>query len=375
MTRSSSMAERRPHLMQVVLSLTQGGSETLARDIALGIDPGRWRTSICALDAGGPLAAALGHGGIPVHILGRRPGFDWRLIPRLFRLFSREGVDVVQTHHLAPLIYSALAARAAGAALVHVEHDRFSFASAKARRRLRTLSTLCHRVVVVGDDIYDYFVKAAGIPPDKLTVIHNGVDLRRYSAAPLRPRSALGLPATGRLIGHVARLDPAKDQYSLLQAFKRVLTVHPDTYLVMVGDGPLRQELASLAASLALCGNVVWLGRRNDVPDLLPHFDIFALTSVNEGLPIALLEAMACARPVVATAVGDVPTIIEHDTTGLLITAGDAKALADAVTILLDRPDHAGALGRSARSLVERRFSLADTLSRYERLYESLARS
>lgn len=358
--------------MQVVLSLAQGGSETLARDIALGLDAGRWKASICALDAGGPLLVDLERADIPVHITGRRPGFDWRLVPRLWHLFRREGVDLVQTHHLAPLIYSALAARMAGAALVHVEHDRFSFAPAEARRRLRLLSRLCHRVVVVGDDIRDFFVKVGGLSADKLTVIHNGVDVRRYSPVPSYPRSSLKLPARGRLVGHVARLDPAKDQSTLLHAFKRVLSVHANTHLVMVGDGPRRHELEQAAAVLGIAEHVIWLGRRPDVPDLLPHFDVFALSSVNEGLPLALLEAMACARPVVATAVGDVPTVVEHAATGLLVPPADPKGLADAITTLLDRPAHARALGASARGLVESRFNLAGTIKRYEMLYEAL---
>ena len=360
--------------MQVVLSLAQGGSETLARDIALGLSAARWSTSVCALDAGGPLLGAFEQSGIPVHILGRRPGFDWRLIPRLHHLFRRERVDVVQTHHLTPLIYSALAARLAGAGLVHVEHDRFSFAPAGPRRRLRLLSTLCHRLVVVGDDIRDFLVNAAAVPATKVTVIHNGVDVGRYSLIPSRSRFALGLPVSGRLVGHVARLDPAKDQPTLLQALKRVLDVYADTHLVMVGDGPRRQELERTADGLGISKHVVWLGRRSDVPDLLPHFEVFALSSVNEGLPLALLEAMACARPVVATRVGDMPSVVEDGATGLLVPPGDPKALADAITSLLDRPDHASTLGRSARLLVESRFILAATIRRYEMLYEPLVR-
>lgn len=358
--------------MQVVLSLAQGGSETLARDLAIGLDAGRWKATICALDEGGPLLTDLERANIPVHITGRRPGFDWRLIFRLSNVFRREGVDLVQTHHLAPLIYGAVAARIAGATLVHVEHDRFSFAPTQARRRLRLLSRLCHRIVVVGDDIRDFLVAEGGLPAEKITVIHNGVAVQRYSAVPSYSRSSLELPETGRLVGHVARLDPAKDQLTLLRAFGRVLTVHRDTHLVIVGDGTSRPDLMGAATALGIAERVIWLGRRPDVRHLLPHFDVFALSSVNEGLPLALLEAMACARPVVATAIGDIPRVVEHGATGLLVPATDAKALAEAIIGLLDRPEHAQALGEAARLVVEARFSLSETVRRYESLYGAL---
>jgi glycosyltransferase involved in cell wall biosynthesis len=367
-----SVFDRRPHLMQVILSLKQGGSETLARDIALGLDPTEFRPSMCLLDTAGPLARQLVEAAIPVHVLGRRPGFDWRLLPRLYRLFRAQRVDIVQTHHLAPLIYSALPARLAGARLVHVEHERFTYENPKARRRLRVLSTLCHRVVVVGSDVRNYLVAEAGIPAVKVGVIPNGVDLGRYTPVGRRSRAACGLPEQGRLIGHVARLDRPKDQATLLRAFALVLESQRDARLVIAGDGPLRADLEALAASLGTTGKVDFLGARQDVPELLPHFAAFALSSVNEGLPLVILEAMAAARPVVSTAVGDMPGIIEDGVAGLLVPPGDPKLLADALIALLERPEWAESMGRSAHSVIEHRFNLESTIAQYRSLYGSL---
>lgn len=368
----ASSADPRAHLTQVVLSLECGGSETLARDIALGLDPSRFSTSICALDAGGPLEVELRAAAIPVNVLGRRVGFDWRLIPRLSRLFRSLKVQIVQTHHLTPLIYSALAARLAGARLVHVEHERFTYQDATARQRLRLLSTLCHRVVVVGDDIERYLVASARIPAAKITVIPNGVNLARYATAPRVSRSACGLPDDGRLIGHVARLDAAKDQATLLRSFKLVLNAHRDTRLVLVGDGPLRRELEALGHLLGISSRLTFLGLRADVAELLPHFEAFAFSSVSEGLPLAILEAMAAARPVVATAVGEIPTVVEHGVTGLLAPPGDPKSLADGLVRLLESPGWARDLGLAARSAVECRFSLRASVEQYQALFRAL---
>jgi len=369
MTRSS--ADGRIHLTQVVLSLAHGGSEMLARDIATSLNPARFRSSVCALDEGGPLHLDLKASGIPVHVTGRRPGFDWRLIPRLYRLFRRDRVTVVQTHHLAPLIYGALAARMAGAALVHVEHERFTFAQPTARRRLRRLAGLCHRIVVVGEDVRDYFVQEVGIPPAKLVVIENGVDMRRFSTTPRRSRAELGLPMEDRLIGHVARLDPAKDQAALLTAFQTLVQRHPGVRLVLVGDGAIRPELEELAQTLGIGKIVSFLGPRSDVADLLPHFDAFALSSLSEGLPVALLEAMAAGRAVAATAVGEIPALLQPDA-GLCVPPGQPTALAGALGALLDRRDHAASMGAAARRRVEERFDLRATVRRYEGLYTSL---
>lgn len=368
----TSSAEPRTHLTQVVLSLECGGSETLARDIALSLDPVRFQTSICALDAGGPLERDLREAGRPVHVVGRRPGVDWALPARLYRFFRRQKVDIVQTHHLAPLIYSALPARLAGAYLVHVEHERFSYGNVKARRRLRLLAALCHRIVVVGGDIKDYLVRSAMIPASKVSVIGNGVDVKRYAAPPRLSRRECGLPEEGRLIGHVGRLAAAKDQATLLSAFKGVGAVYPDARLVVVGDGPLRSDLEELARALGIESRVTFLGLRFDVPDLLPHFELFVLSSVNEGLPLAILEAMAAARPVLSTAVGEIPAVIDHRVTGLLVSPGDAKLLADGLTTLLERPEWAAELGRGARSVVEARFSVQRSVVKFRTLYGEL---
>ncbi|MBM2844312.1 MAG: hypothetical protein HW404_2149, partial [Anaerolineales bacterium] len=287
------------HVMQVVHSLKQGGSERLAFDLARSFDPSKVRSTLCAIDFGGPLEAPLRNDGIPFHIMGRRPGFDWRLIGRLYRLFRSQRVNLVQTHHLTQLIYGAVGARLAGASLVHVEHEYFSLMRPKEQRRLRRLAPLCHRVVAVGEETARFIVSQIGVPSSKVTVIPNGVDVQRYAPVARLQRQTLGLPADGRLIGHVGRLEPEKDQAALLHAFRAVMDAHRDTRLVIIGDGSLRHSLEDLLRSLGCGDRVTLLGARDDVSDLLPHFDLFILPSLSEGLPLAVIEAMACAIPVI----------------------------------------------------------------------------
>jgi len=364
----------RLHLMQVVHSLAHGGSESLARDLALRLDRSRFRSSMCAMDIGGPVADDLQRAAIPFYIIGRRPGFDWRLIPKLYRLFHREQVDIVQTHHLTQLIYGGVGARLAGAVLVHVEHEYFTLMSTRAKRRLRVLALLCQRVVAVGDEVGAFLLREVGLNSSRVTVIRNGVDVTRYSPQVREPRETFGLSTEDRLIGHVARLEAEKDQKTLLFAFRSVLDTYPNAKLVIVGDGSLRGDLEKEAKSLGIARRVGFLGLRKDVADLLPHFEVFVLSSVKEGLPLAILEAMACGRPVVATSVGELPQLIRNGVTGLTVRPGDPASLAGAITAILERRDWAENMGRAARQLIEEKFNLTFTVSRYQALYDSLLR-
>jgi sugar transferase (PEP-CTERM/EpsH1 system associated) len=362
----------RIHLMQVIYSLCYGGSERLAFELARQFDFSRIRSSVCAVDFGGPLAEDLRKAGIPFHVLGRRPGFNWRLIPRLYRLFLQEQVDLVQTHHLNQLIYSGLGARLAGARLVHVEHEYFSLMHPKAKRHLRLMAPLCHQVVVVGEEIKAFLIHEVGLRPSKVTVIRNGVDVARYSPLACKSRAMLKLPPGGPLVGHVARLEAEKDQETLLQAFRIVLNDFPDARLVIVGDGSLRDRLKGRATSLGIAGCVEFLGLRRDVADLLPHLDVFVLSSINEGLPLAILEAMACSRPVVATAVGELPRLLDANITGLTVPHSDPGALAVSVTAILRRPEWGAAMGRAARQFIQEKFSLTYSVQQYHALYETI---
>jgi glycosyltransferase involved in cell wall biosynthesis len=152
------------------------------------------------------------------------------------------------------------------------------------------------------------------------------------------------------------------------------MDAHRDTRLVIIGDGSLRHSLEDLVRSLGCGDRVTLLGARDDVPDLLPHFDLFVLPSLSEGLPLAVLEAMACAIPVIATRVGDLPHVVQDAKTGLTVPPGDPQALLAALRAILDRPEWGTRLGAAAHLLVENRFNLVHTVQGYQALYDSVAR-
>src|SRR5262249_47422157 len=205
------------------------------------------------------------------------------------------------THHLGQLLYSAVGARLAGARLLHVEHEFYTLASPKAKRLLRAAGKLAERVIGVSDEVVRFLVDKVGLPEAKVALIRNGVDTSRFRPPAEGQRAVLDIPPGRPVVSTVGRLDPVKDHRTMIAAFRSVVSVFPEAILVIIGDGPLRGELDSYVRQYRLEDNVRFLGERFDVQSLLPGMDVFVLSSVNEGLPIALLEAMACGRPAVAT--------------------------------------------------------------------------
>ena len=353
------------HAMQVTHSLAAGGSEQLAAAIARAGVSHQIQMSICALNCGGGLEASLRSEGVATHVIGRPPGIRPDVVVRLGKLFRRAHVTVVITHHLGQLLYSALGARLAGARLLHVEHEFYTLASPKAKRLLRIAGRFAERVIGVSDEVVGFLVDEVGLPPAKVGLIRNGVDTSRFGPPAGHERAALGIPRGRPIVGTVGRLDPAKDHRTLVTAFRSIVSAFPEAVLVIVGEGPMRPELESYVKQQGLGESVRFLGERFDVPSLLPGMDVFVLSSVNEGLPLALLEAMACARPVVATDVGGVAGVLDKRRAGVLVAPDDVDGIAKAVIGLLRDPMGAARMGAEGRKIVEERYDLASTITAY----------
>src|SRR5438445_7981339 len=243
------------HVMQVVYALSAGGSEMLAAAIArAGVAQGM-RMSICAMQQGGALEPSLRAAGVSTHVIARPPGFQPKVLARMYRLFRREGTAVVVTHHLSHLLYSAIGARLAGSRLLHVEHEYYTLASARARRRLLIAARLAERVVAVSEGVAEFLVRGVGLSPSKVVMIRNGVDVERFAPPTGRERAVLEIPPEVPVLGTVGRLDPVKDHGTLLAAFRLVLEAFPKAILVIIGDGEMRPELEAFVGRHGLRRN------------------------------------------------------------------------------------------------------------------------
>jgi glycosyltransferase involved in cell wall biosynthesis len=277
-----------------------------------------------------------------------------RRVPGFARHLKHRSPTVFHAHLTWPLackypLVAALLARVPGVvATVQLMLD-FPFAGA-TRQQHRLIAHGVDRFIAVSTHVADSLFDL-GWPAQKLTVIPNSVDLQRFAPADAPPRRTDCRPT----VVCVARLDAQKGHTDLLQA----LTWLPGVACRIVGDGPERASLERLASDLGLLDRVVFLGGRDDVPELLADSDVFVLPSLYEGLPLSILEAMAARRPVIASAIGGIDELVEPGRTGLLTPARDPSALADAIQWLLAEPELAARMGRAGHAKVARRYGAA----------------
>ena len=315
----------------------------------------------------GPLARELRRLGVPVTVIDEQQNNSIRILISLTRLLRNHPVGVVHTHRYKETVLGAIAARIAGVrGLIRTVHGPgepmrgWALAKFRAYEALDKLTLRCFadRIVAVSRRMAES-LEQSGYKPGTVVPVHNGVDLGRVRPTRARDhvRLELGIDPGMTLIGAVGRLSPVKGHDHFLRAATLVLQKEHRARFLIVGDGPLRSELAVRSRQLGIDRACLFVGTRPDVYDLVSAMDIFVLPSLDEGIPMALLEAMALGVPVVATAVGGVPEIVAHRATGLLVRSRDEQALAEACLELALNPGWARTLGARARRMVEEAFS------------------
>ncbi|CAA9488616.1 MAG: hypothetical protein AVDCRST_MAG38-2489, partial [uncultured Solirubrobacteraceae bacterium] len=322
--------------------------------------------------AGGELEATLERAGIEAHTIGGGSYRDPRTHRRIASLIDRHEPRAVHTHHFAGLASGVAAATLKRVPrVVHTEHAyQYLDERPALRRPLRWMSRFVDAFVLVGASMRGYYVEGVGVAAERVSVIVNGVDTARYREAADRAaaRRAAGLPA-GTLIGSAGRFATVKNFPMLLDAVALVRRTRPDVRLVLAGDGADRPALEEQARALGYGDAVHFLGWRSDTADVLRCLDVFALTSWTEGLPLVILEAMACGVPVVSTTVGDIPLILESGKTGHLVPPGDAAALADALAALVDDDVLRRRVGAAGQAFVRAEYSQHTMVERYLAAY------
>lgn len=366
-------------IAHVVLSLQVGGLERMVLQLLARTPRDRFAPIVCALEEPGELSPELSRMDVPLAVIRRRPGLDARMPVALARWMRREGVELVHTHNASPHFYGALGAALARAGrpgrrprVVHTKHGRGQPHRPRKVLLNRVASALTDRVVAVSEDARAVVVGVEGVDPGRVTTIWNGIDTAKFrpgDAAAARAR--LGLTRGGLQVGCVARLAPDKDHATLLAAFAALRARRPDAHLTLVGDGPLRQALTAQAAALGVAGAVTFTGTRSDIAEILPAFDVFALSSRTEGISLTLAEAAAAGLPSVATRVGGNPEIVRDGETGTLVPAGDPAALAAALEAMGAREDRAE-VGARGRAWVKARFSAERMAGAYMQLYDEV---
>jgi glycosyltransferase involved in cell wall biosynthesis len=358
-------------IAHVLSSFGLGGQEKVALDLASRQrSAGHFVVAVSlATPPEGLLADEFRRAGVRAKTVPKSGGVDASLPVRLAGFLRDERVDVVHTHNPHALIYGAPAASLARAAIVHTKHG--ANPDVPRRRWLRRVaSTLVDACVAVTPALAELARRDQDCDEGLLSVIPNGIDMRRFaprSEERRRVRAELGIPEEAWVVGTVGRLAPEKDQALLVDAMAPLLDER--RHLVIVGDGPERESLRR-RIDATLRGDYVHLpGARSDVPELLSAFDVFVLSSKTEGLPLVLLEAMATELPVISSAVGGIPDVLEHGATGFLFEPGDKATLTKELVKLFAVPALGKGLGAAARRAIADSHSLERMAESYENLY------
>jgi glycosyltransferase involved in cell wall biosynthesis len=366
-------------ICHVMHDLIVGGAQVLAAELARQLRDSYRFLFIC-LDDLGTLGRELREEGFPVEVLGRRPGQDWRCARRLAAIVRREQVDLLHAHQYTPFFYSTVS-RLLGSRppIFFTEHGRHHPDYPRWKRILanRVLLRGHDRVVAVGEAVRQALIHNEGIPPGRVEVIYNGISLERFETRLTETeraavRAAIGLDPDDLVLIQVARLDRLKDHATAIRTIERVAGRCPRARLVLVGDGPERGTIEELVGHRSLRDNVRLLGERDDVPRLLAASDIALLTSISEGIPLALIEAMAARRAVVSTQVGGVAEVVADGQTGLLAPAGDDTALAEHILLLADDSLRRDQMGRMGRQRAQELFSVRRMHDSYRLIYAEM---
>lgn len=383
------MADDRTTVWLYVTSLAVGGAEQSLVALANNLDRSRFDVTIWTTFNQNPLADQVADD-VPVRTLDvdgivvgdervatverAEDPLDYVRAPlRFVRSIRAERPDIVQSY----LVYDNTVARVAGL----FSSDTTVITGARGERNLSSLPlrALDRGLVPLSDYIAsnsragaEFYVEK-GVDPERVSVVPNSRDLDRYRDGDATGLAAeLGLPENAVVIGNVGRIIERKGQFDVLEAWPRIKDTHPNAHCVFVGDGAERDELRECVAEAGYEDSVHLVGTRDDVPDLLDLFDVFVFPSHHEGLPGALIEAMAAELPIVASDISGNTELIEDERTGLLVPPKKPSVLGDAVVSLLDHPERARRLAHAAREEAYGRFTLEEMVEAFERLYESI---
>lgn len=355
------------HILEVVGNAVVGGMERHVQLLTQRLLQQGFRiTALCPFESGFTQALRRSH--CSVHITMLEEELEWRSLMLATEIIRRQQVHLIHCHLFNAALLGAVAGALAGIPVVLTEHGMNISPELLALVRLTGshLVTVCTAANVMG--------LALGLPEEQISLIPNGVDTEYYrpEADGQALRERLHIAPDTPLVGMVARLSREKGPDLFLQAASMVAAARPDVHFCLVGEGPLRSDLARTIEGLGLAGRIHLTGLLADMRPVYPALDVVCLASRQEGQPLTLLEAMACGRPVVATSVGGTPELVQMGETGWLVARGDMRAMAERILWLLENPARAAEMGRLGRRRVVESFDVRAQATAVARLFRRL---
>ncbi len=365
----------------IVNNFDVGGLEKVVIDLVNHLDRDRFDVSVVCVDGRGKLFDRLDLDESATLVLSKAPALHTSfgtIAPSVFwqlrSFLARRGVSILHAHNVAPLVYGGIAARSGWRrpTIVYSEHNQIYSASRKARRKFIFYVRLADQIVAVSHDL-ERTLRRKVHPTQPLQVIHNGIDGARFALADgSEVRRDLGVAPHDIVLGTGVVLSKQKGIPYLLRAARGVIAREPRAKFVIAGDGPQRQELERMAEDLGLGSRLRFLGYREDMPRIISALDVYVLPSLWEGLPLALLEAMAMGKPIVATDVGGNAEIVEDGVHGFIVPKGNADELQRGLLRACRGDAFRRRCWKANRDRFDACFSLDAMVGAHERLYDAL---
>lgn len=358
-------------LMHIIHNLEFGGMERGVVNLCNVIDRSKFIPTICCLKGLGPMKFHL-KDDIKVIDMNFPEGKNLTFFSRMYKLLKSEEPNIVHTHNFYSGIYSVISAKLAKIPVIlHGVHGELQIDNKNKILTTKVLSLFIDKFLTVSETLSEKFNSATGIPKNKIQAILNGINLDKFNKELdiESKKKELGISNNIKIIGSVGRLVSVKNYSLLIKSFALLLDSHPDTVLLLVGDGPLLNELKELSKALKICDKVIFAGSRDDVAELLKIMDIFVLTSKSEGMSNTILEAMASKLPVVASDVGNNSALVKTGKNGILVTEYEERNFSEAIGEILSDPVKAKIMGEYGYKQIKNNFSLEKMVTKYEDTY------
>lgn len=362
-------------IFHVIPSLNVGGREKILRELIRKRDKDKFDIGVCCLKKKGALSEQLEKDGVRVINFEKKDGIDVSLYFKLGFFFRKEKADIIHSHSPGTLTYSMAGASIARVPVVINTEHGFAY---PVRGVKCVIENMLRNLVDVNITVSNALNKQLShwvVLKNKIITIANGIeplDYKKKVHLSHNIKHKLGISEDEVVIGNVARLVAVKNHRLLLDTLRILLNSTSKIRLLLVGDGELRQELENYATSIGISDKVIFYGHSNEVPELLNAMDIFVLSSLNEGISITLLEAMASGKPVVATDVGGNGEVVVDGETGFLVPSNQPEAMVKVILELLNNKDSAYIMGASGRKRIEAAFNINLMVNKTEQLYLDL---
>jgi glycosyltransferase involved in cell wall biosynthesis len=367
--------KRKINVIHLVEELTIGGLEKILTTIVLNLDKEKYNVSVWCLREGGFFANKLVKEGIDVKILHISTSRNPLSIYKLYKLLKIHKFDIIHTHAYSAGTIGRISAFLAGIpVIISHNHSVYDYYNMYYHFVEWLLSHITDRIICVSDIVQRFTNETQRINAKKLITIHNGIDsvcsVTGKEVSDIRKE--LGIPHNHTVISTIAHMEEHKGLDCLLESASLLLKSRSDISFLLVGEGTLKEEFKKLSVSLKIDKNVIFTGERSDVSEILLLTDIFVLPSLREGLPLVILEAMDCGKPIIATNVGGIPEVVDDGVTGILVPTGDFKALYNAMIELLNNTEKMKEMGNKGRRIFSEYFHSEIMVDKIEALYSSL---